>query len=471
MIDSGVAVKAERGVLGSILLDGARVLPLAIVAGMETQAFSAHEHQMVWRVCVWLHGSEKAIDVLTVGETLRLHGQIEGVGGLGYLNGLIDDTPTAAHSETYIEQVMDAWIARRLVTSNEQAVHDLGTRDVRDVIADQIHELSKLAVKGGRSNTTVAATWDRVKANALAARDGKILGVPSPWPTFTEYTGGARFGAVTLVIGRSKTRKSYLAHQWGLHASVEMGIPGAYYPLEDGQEVALTRAACCIAGFDSWAFEHGRFTDDEMREVENASDRIRKSPYDIRSGVGLSLPQWRLDIARGVADEGHKFITIDAFKDLTDSGGDVQTDAKTFRWLHGMAVEFDIAIIVVQHVKKNRTQNRPEKDKQWQRLIKEDARGSSFIADSARLIIALQCEWMRDDKGVSQFRHYVLDCIANSYGRTAAVSLDLDEQTGVFTENIGRAAFSDWEDEKPKRWGRKPADVKESGAEDAYWSQ
>lgn len=450
---------SERALLGCLLLEGGRVMPLCRKAGLEPDAFYLPAHKLVWRACAWLDGTGKGIDVLMAANALRTHGFLEGAGGQAALDGLIDSAAVSAHAEHYLADVQAKWLARRLVAEGlalQDAGYD-GRVDPQDVLAGTIHRLTELAGKRAGQSRTKDEVWERVLASVQSAKAGRPVGLPAPWPTFTSYTGGARFGGVTLLIGRSKTRKSYVAHQWGLFAGVsrEQQIPGAYYPLEDGQEIALMRAACCLAGVDCWRFETGKVEDSEMAAVNEAAARIRKSPYDIRFGRGMSLPQWRLEIARGVANEGWRFVTIDAFKDMQPTGGNVEQDARLSGWLHDVAGEFDLAMLVVQHVKKNRTlnrtQDRDERKTWWERIIKEDARGASQITDGARMIVALQCQLKRDKNGQNRYTHYVLDGIANNYGQTGSVCLDLDEASGVFTEAPGRTPFADWTEEEEER--------------------
>lgn len=97
--------EAERGVLGSILLDSARVMDICIERQISPEAFYVPAHRIVYEVMLDLAKLAAAIDILTVTEKLRTAGGLDSIGGTVFLDRLIDSTPTAAHAEYYAEIV------------------------------------------------------------------------------------------------------------------------------------------------------------------------------------------------------------------------------------------------------------------------------------------------------------------------------------------------------------------------------
>jgi replicative DNA helicase len=448
------APSAERGVLGASLLDSYLVMDLAARHGMTIEWFYVSAHRRIYGCMAYLRDQGKAGDALVVKTYLERKGILEEVGGMAYLLGMIDGALVPS-IETYIDDMEQAWKGRVILKSLmqvEQAVYAGG--DCSEIIADHLSEMHEVAQEKGEEDSKRAA-WERVSNLALQAREGRARGVPSPWESFNGFTGGAPYNVYTLVIGKSKSRKSYLVHQWGLYAAVtqENPIPGSYYALEDGLDTALARAACALAGYDSWLFEHGRFTDEEKGRIDDCAERIVNSHYEIRDASGLSLAQLRLSIARDVSKNGHRFVIIDALKDMSGSDGDYKKEVALAKWLQQIAREFKIALIVVHHVNKGGSRSdRPERDIWWERITKADSRGASQLTDGARMILALQCQMHRKNGTLGGF---VLDCIANNNGPTGNVSLDLDEGSGVFTESE-RDAFSDWVDQDGKPLMKSP---------------
>lgn len=445
---------AERDVLGSILLDDKRVIPLCVEAGLSADAFYMPCHKKLYTMCMWLNEKNRPVDIHTVLEPLRTKGRLDEVGGEQYVLQLAESTPTSAHCEHYIDIVMSKYRARQYLSSareTEAAIYDGQELDV--VLPEHMQAIQRITErrKGSKSKQDVL---DEVLEQADRVHAGEIVGVPTPFPSFTMYTGGFPFGLATLLIGRSKTRKSYLVHQCGLHASLlsKEKVPGAYYPLEDGQRVATLRAACALAGYDFADFRRGRVTDgttwgDVRERVRKAGQRVVDSPYEILSGRGMTLPQRRLEIAKGVAQKGWRYVIFDALKDLDASGGDPKEEAKLAHWVCDIAAEFDIAVILVHHLMKHTLQNRAKKTEWPERIIKQDARGSSQITDACRLIVALQCQLKEDPDGRKFYTNYVLEAIDFNFDAVGQVSLDIVPGSGLFTEDNSIRPFSRWTDD------------------------
>lgn len=434
-------ILSESATLGGVMLDPAVCMSICLRLGVCREAFLAPANQRIWGCLEWMHEEGRGVDVTSVGSALQRYGALDEVGGVAYLNKCVDACATAAHLGTYAQEVIEAYRARRVIDAIRRTESRIGEGDdINEVVSEHLTTIHDVTESTDREESSdLSAAWERVSDNALAARSGKARGVMTPWPVFNEITGGLRFGVFSMILGRSKTRKSYLSHAIGIHASVESETPiaGCYYPLEDGVDTAVMRAATTLARVDSWDFEHGRFSDDVKARVDEAAERVINSPYEIRDGVGLSQTALELDISRGVS-RGWKYIVLDAFKDVAETDNDTGREIKLTRWLQRIAKDLGIAVIVVQHV--NKMTKRGD-DKWKERLVKSDARGASQITDGARIIICLQCQWLRDE---SRYDHYALEIIANNNGPTGSVALELDHGTGVFTEREDIDAFDDW---------------------------
>ena len=64
--------EAERGVLGSAMMDAERVLDLCVGRGLTADAFYVPSHQLVFRTLMEMQSQSRPVDLLTV--TARLRG-------------------------------------------------------------------------------------------------------------------------------------------------------------------------------------------------------------------------------------------------------------------------------------------------------------------------------------------------------------------------------------------------------------
>ena len=104
--------EAERGVLGSILLDSMKIMDLCIERQLIVESFYVPAHRIIFEALLDMSRRGMVIDVLTVAERLKAAGKLDDSGGAMCLDRLIDSTPTAAHAEYYTEQLM--WVGTQL---------------------------------------------------------------------------------------------------------------------------------------------------------------------------------------------------------------------------------------------------------------------------------------------------------------------------------------------------------------------
>ena len=113
--------EAERGVLGSVLLDSARVMDLAVESQLAPESFYVPAHRTIFEAMLAMSRQALPIDVLTVSEQLKSAGTLDAVGGPIFMDRLIDSTPTAAHAEYYIDMVRQRHVLRRIIECSLRA--------------------------------------------------------------------------------------------------------------------------------------------------------------------------------------------------------------------------------------------------------------------------------------------------------------------------------------------------------------
>ena len=132
--------EAERGVLGSILLDASRVMDLAVDNQLVPDAFYVPRHQIVFEAMMVLYQANAAIDVLTLGEGLKATDELAAVGGLAYLDEVVDFTPTAAHAEYYIDIVRQKHLLRCIIAAARDAETACYGDDNADVLLSKVEQ-------------------------------------------------------------------------------------------------------------------------------------------------------------------------------------------------------------------------------------------------------------------------------------------------------------------------------------------
>ena len=99
--------EAEVGVLGAILLDGGTVMGMCIEKQIEPESFYDPMNRIIFEIMLDQYNATRPLDILTVGECLKVTGILDRIGGPTALNRIVDATPTSAHAEYYMDIVRD----------------------------------------------------------------------------------------------------------------------------------------------------------------------------------------------------------------------------------------------------------------------------------------------------------------------------------------------------------------------------
>jgi hypothetical protein len=210
------AVEAETGVLGSILLDGSRVLRLCDAAGIAADSFTVAPHPDLYRSILAVRAAGAPVDLLTLTVRLREAGRLDEIGGAAFLESLVDATPTAAHAEYYINALRVADDRRRLADWHRRAGERISKGDTEPgVLADELRQ----SLGDARAGMAAASTSCLCDDAAVILRDEP----PTPAVLLADTFGP---GDVVQINGASKSRKTFALLQLALCAVTGMPFLG-----------------------------------------------------------------------------------------------------------------------------------------------------------------------------------------------------------------------------------------------------
>jgi replicative DNA helicase len=140
------STEAEMSVLGSMMLDSSALEK--VVEILQPEDFYHPAHQILYGAMLSLHERNYAVDLLTVQEELRRHGQFEEVGGLPALVNIVESVPTAANAEHYARIVKEKAILRRLLRAAHEIVRlveepELEVQQILDQAEHAIYQVAE----------------------------------------------------------------------------------------------------------------------------------------------------------------------------------------------------------------------------------------------------------------------------------------------------------------------------------------
>ena len=99
------SLEAERAVLGACLFDRSKLDNVR--EKLAADDFYAPAHRLIYECICRLADADSPCDLVTLGEELRSTGELERVGGLAYLSGLVDAVPAPSAAGAYADIVAD----------------------------------------------------------------------------------------------------------------------------------------------------------------------------------------------------------------------------------------------------------------------------------------------------------------------------------------------------------------------------
>ena len=160
-------------------------------------------------------------DIVTVYGELEAEDKAREIGGLAYLNSLVNSTPAAANIRRYAEIVRDRSILRQLITAGEEIATSALSPEAADVptLLDQaqakvfaIDEKSNKGKRGFRVLEELAGEVTQEVQQLYQMRNtDDVTGLPTSFKILDRMTSGLQKGDLIIVAGRPSMGKTSFA--------------------------------------------------------------------------------------------------------------------------------------------------------------------------------------------------------------------------------------------------------------------
>ena len=178
------SIEAERAVLGSILLDTTgrdeRVMDVCQSAGVVPDTFFDPRNRAIYSEMQKMARESKPLDALTLTEEMTRGNMLEAVGGAAYIQSLIDQTPTTAHAEYYINIILGKHLRRTMIDSATKTIEkcfDEGEYpNAQAVLGDAEKSFLEIGVRGDATmpwSDAVDLSFQRI--DAMFDSNGRTL--------------------------------------------------------------------------------------------------------------------------------------------------------------------------------------------------------------------------------------------------------------------------------------------------------
>jgi len=412
------SAECERGILGSILLDTqtgdeARVLDLCLSRGITADSFFEPRNALLFKTFEEMSRATMPIDVMTLNDRLRATGRLDSVGGVATIQSLVENTPTAAHAEYYIDVVRQKHLLRTIISrarETERRCFDEAESANADILLGEV-EKNFLEI-GGSAN--VQTDWKTAVNNTLKAMDrlfdgngNQFDGLSTGFKHLDEKLCGLKPGDMIVVAARPSVGKTSLAMNIAECVAMGEDINGAptktdkgkkhpvlIFSLEMSTDALAKRMLCGRANVNSWRLVRGLMAKNERVEASQrlfkAAGELKKAPIYIDDTSSIDVMDMRARARRMKRTLGIELIVIDYLqlsncREFAKQGRQLET-SRISGHIKAMAKELKVPVIVLSQLARGNEQ-RGDKD-EIPRL--SDLRDSGAIEQDADVVLLLR---------------------------------------------------------------------------------
>ncbi|MCM8811470.1 MAG: replicative DNA helicase [Candidatus Omnitrophica bacterium] len=399
-------VEAEMAVLGSMLIDENAVPPA--VELLNPSSFYKESHRKIFEAMTSLFSQQKAVDLVTVTETLKADGLLESVGGAHYLASLTTVVPTTANVQHYIKIVREKAVLRALISTGTQIVSECyENQDDVEILVDKAEQLLfDLATRSDSSDATLVKELlhDSMETlERLSQRKDLVTGVPTGFHDLDVQTAGLQPGDLIIVAGRPSMGKSALVTCIAEHVGVIERIPVIIFSLEMSKEQLVHRLLCSHSRVDVHKARTGFLAQADWRNLSSAAGKLSEAPILIDDTPAMSVLELRAKARRLKAKHRIGLIIVDYLQMMRGPGrfeNRQQEISEISRSLKALAKELHLPVIAVSQL------SRAPEQREDRRPQLSDLRESGAIEQDADLVLLLYREEVyrpsEDNKGMAE---------------------------------------------------------------------
>jgi len=436
---------AEKGVLGSVLLDSGRVMDICIQHQLVCESFYVPAHRIVYEAMLDLAREMQAIDVLTVTERLRTTGKLDSIGGAVFLDRLVDFTPTPAHAEYYIDIVRQKHLLRCIINCARDAENEcFGSEESADLVLSRAEQNFLDITERQRGDvlpwpSAVKQTMEHVERVFVSRGAGGLAGIPTGFANLDRVLQGLRQQEMVVLAARPAMGKTSLV--MGIAENIALGRtsdkearPVGIFSLEMSMDALVLRMLCSHAGVSSFKLMGGYVSPSIHGQLMQAASVLSKAPVYLDDSGGLDVLELRARARRMKKKYGVQMIVIDYLqllhaKEYARQGRQIETSQISGN-LKGMAKELKVPVVVLSQLSRA-----PEQRDKLGKPKLSDLRDSGAIEQDADVVCMLRrpCKYP-DDEEFEDKTLAIVDVVKQRNGPTGEARLNFEENYTRFRD-------------------------------------
>jgi replicative DNA helicase len=433
-------IEAERGVLGSALLDNDVLHEIIPILGVAD--FYRDIHQVIYQAIRDLYDLGKAVDAVTLADELIRRDQFQKIGGDETLREIVESVPHAAHARYYAGIVREKSIGRQLIESATEILrdgysHQYTAQQLLEAAERRIFNIAEEHIQGEMFEVkdVVLSAMDQIAARAESGGHA-VTGLASGLIDLDDITGGFQPGQLVVLAARPSMGKTALALNACDHAAINLRVPVLVVSLEMGRLEIAERLLCARSRVDGYKLRTGMgLGNREMTQLGKAYNELQSGGQiyiddtPARNMLQITAAARRLRLRKEIGLIVVDYIQLIDSEQSRDSRQ--EQIAKISRRLKTLARELRVPVIALSQL------NRAVESREDRRPRMADLRESGAIEQDADIVLLLHRPDYYDDKDQPGIAELIV--AKNRNGRTDSVKLSFEKKLTRF-ENLATVA-------------------------------
>lgn len=334
-MSKGEYFEAQRSVIGSMLIDGPHVA--GIVMHRSREEDYTGEYKTLFRACRELFQAGKPVDAVTVADKVGRSYAL-------FLHELMDETPTAANVEVYLDLLVEKSKLLRVQSLAASAVNCISLEEVQKLVEQQQRILGdRPGVKIVSMEQGLLDFYDRQRrpANLVPWGMDKVDG-----------TFRCEYGDFVVLGGYPSAGKTAFSLQLAWTQAKDKRV--GYFSLETHPDKIIDRTVTAVCGVDFGRVKEHNLQESDWREIECRSTAMVGRKLEIIQAGGLSV----VDIQALALARRYEIIYIDYLQLIAPDDrrrSDVEQVTQISKDLHVMAQTTGITVCALSQL------SRPQK--------------------------------------------------------------------------------------------------------------
>ncbi|HEO2024290.1 TPA: replicative DNA helicase [Streptococcus agalactiae] len=384
---------AEQAVLGSIFISPEKLI--MVREFISPDDFYKYSHKVIFRAMITLADRNDAIDAATVRNILDDQGDLQNIGGLGYIVELVNSVPTSANAEFYAKIVSEKAMLRDIISKLTDTVNmAYGGNDSDEIIATAEKALVDINEHSNRSGFRKISDVLKVNYENLELRSQQtsdVTGLPTGFRDLDRITTGLHPDQLIILAARPAVGKTAFVLNIAQNVGTKQNRPVAIFSLEMGAESLVDRMLAAEGMVDSHSLRTGQLTDQDWNNVTIAQGALADAPIYIDDTPGIKITEIRARSRKlsQEVDDGLGLIVIDYLQLISGTRPEnrQQEVSEISRQLKILAKELKVPVIALSQL------SRGVEQRQDKRPVLSDIRESGSIEQDADIVAFLY----RDD--------------------------------------------------------------------------